>query len=135
MKNYLGTLAILMAQFSYPLMAAPPDAGIEHPKDHEFLVYVSTAIYTTSGFPGGGKKEPIYAYRFNARTGRLTSLGLAAETVNPGFLAVHPSKQFLYTVNEVNDFRGPDTGGVSAFRMDTKTGKLAFLNDVISPGG
>ena len=70
--------------------------------------------------PGRGKTEPIYAYRFNARTGKLTPLGLAAETVNPGFLAVHPNHQFLYTVNEVSDFRGPDTGGVSAFRIDRK---------------
>ena len=135
MKKVLLILSMIVGQFSSLLMASPAEDAQKNRSQDEFLLYVSTAIYTTSAFPGGGKTEPIYAYRFNARTGKLTPLGLAAETVNPGFLAVHPNHQFLYTVNEVSDFRGPDTGGVSAFRIDRKTGKLTFLNDVISPGG
>jgi 6-phosphogluconolactonase (cycloisomerase 2 family) len=38
-------------------------------------------------------------------------------------------------VNEVSDFRGTDTGGVTAFGIDWPSGKLAFFNDVVSQGG
>ena len=62
-------------------------------------------------FVGTYTKAPskgIYAYRFQAATGEVTPLGtagLAAETENPSFLAVHPNQRFLYAVNEVNDGR------------------------------
>ena len=58
-------------------------------------------------FVGTYTKAPskgIYAYRFQAATGEVTPLGtagLAAETENPSFLAVHPNQRFLYAVNEV----------------------------------
>ena len=61
----------------------------------------------------------IYAYRFDPATGRLTSMGLAAETPSPAFLVVHPNGRFLYAANEHD---GEDTPGknntVSAFAID-----------------
>ena len=93
---------------------------------NSYLVYVGT--YT------GPASKGIYAYRFDATNGRATSLGLAAETVNPSFLAVSPSHRFLYAVNEVADYKGEKSGGVSAFAMDLKSGKLTFLNEVSSHG-
>lgn len=92
----------------------------------EYIVYVGT--YT------GPKSQGIYAYRFGAATGQITPLGLVAETTNPSFLAVDPSRQFLYAVNEVGDYQGQKSGGVSAFSIDRKTGKLTFLNEVASRG-
>ena len=92
----------------------------------EYLVYIGT--YT------GPKSKGIYAYRFNEATGKLTSLGLAAETANPSFLAVDPSLKHLYAVNEVQDYQGAKTGGLSAVAVDNKTGKLTFLNEVASRG-
>ena len=77
----------------------------------------------------------IYAYRFDPATGRLTSMGLAAETPSPAFLVVHPNGRFLYAANEHD---GEDTPGknntVSAFAIDPVTGKLTFLNKVSSGG-
>jgi 6-phosphogluconolactonase len=119
---------ILMVVFCYtagPSLALPRPAQKPHARG-EYLVYVGT--YT------GPKSKGIYAYRFNEATGKLTSLGLAAETANPSFLAVDPSLHFLYAVNEVQDYQGAKTGGLSAFAMDTKTGKLTFLNEVASRG-
>jgi 6-phosphogluconolactonase len=75
-----------------------------------------------------GKSKGIYAWRFSPATGKLTSLGLAAETSNPSFLAVHPNRRFLYAVNENN------TGAVSAFSIDAATGKLTLLNSAPSRG-
>ena len=91
-----------------------------------YLVYVGT--YTAQQSKG------IYAYRFNAATGHLTSLGLAAETSNPSFLAIHPSREFLYAVNETGKFQDQSSGAVSAFAIDRHTGRLTLLNQVASRG-
>lgn len=91
----------------------------------KFFAYVGT--YT------GPKSRGIYAYRFDA-DGRLTPLGLVAESVNPSFLAVDPRHRFLYAVNEISDFGGQKSGAVSAFAIDRGTGKLTFLNQVSSRG-
>jgi 6-phosphogluconolactonase len=75
------------------------------------------------------KSKGIYAWRFQPATGKLTPLGLAAETSNPSFLAVHPNQRFLYAVNENN------SGTVTSFEIDQATGKLKQLNQVPSKGG
>ena len=96
----------------------------------------------------------IYAYRFQGATGTVTPMGtagLAAETVNPSFLAVHrdaedlvnvgpsflavhPNQRFLYAVNEVSNYEGGKDGSVSAFSIDRATGTLTLLNRVSSRG-
>jgi len=91
-----------------------------------YLAYVGT--YTT------GESKGIYAYRYNAKDGKMTPLGLAAETENPSFVALDPNRHFLYAVNEVPKYQGQASGGVSAFALDPKTGKLTFLNEVPSRG-
>ena len=92
----------------------------------KYLVYIGT--YT------GPASKGIYAYRFDAATGQTTSLGLVAETVNPSFLAIDPSRRFLYAANEVSDYQGKKSGAVSAFSIDRKSGKLTFLNELPSGG-
>jgi 6-phosphogluconolactonase len=47
---------------------------------------------------------------------------------------VHPSQRFLFAVNEISTFGGQKSGAVSAFAIDRRTGKLAFLNQVSSRG-
>ena len=94
----------------------------------KYLVYVGT--YTQEG----SKSKGIYAYRFDEASNEITSLGLAAETTNPSFVAIHPNGRFLYAVNEVQNYAGPNSGGVSAFSIDRATGKLTFLNEVSSHG-
>jgi 6-phosphogluconolactonase len=98
----------------------------KHNSKNSYLMYVGT--YT------GPASKGIYAYRFDAGTGQTTSLGLVAETANPSFLAVDPSRRFLYAVNEISDYQGEKSGGVSAFAVDLKSGKLTFLNEVSSHG-
>src|ERR1017187_9332814 len=58
----------------------------------EYLVYFAT--YTGKGSKG------IYACRFRPSTGKLTRVELAAETVNPSFLAVDPAQHYLFAANE-----------------------------------
>src|SRR5438477_11418087 len=89
-----------------------------------YLSYVGT--YT------GPTSKGVYAYRYNAVTGKSSSLGLVAETTNPSFLAIDRTRRFLYAVNEISDYQGQKRGSVSAIAIDRKTGKLASLNDVSS---
>jgi 6-phosphogluconolactonase len=92
-------------------------------------------------FVGTYTKAPskgIYAYRFETTTGEVVPLGtdgLAAETENPSFLAVHPNQKFLYAVNEVSRYEGQNAGSVSAFSIDRAAGTLTLLNRVSSRGG
>src|ERR1700732_3509215 len=92
-----------------------------------YLVYVGT--YTNKSASKG-----IYVYSFDPGTGKLTSLGVAAESEDPSFLALHPSGKYLYAVNEGDHFGGQKTGAVSAFSIDRKSGKLALLNQVATRG-
>jgi 6-phosphogluconolactonase len=103
-------------------------AGSAASAKHSYLMYVGT--YTAEG----SKSKGIYAYRFDADTSEITSVGLAAETINPSFLAVHPNHRFLYAVNETGDYKGQKSGAVSAFAIDHATGKLTLLNQVASKG-
>src|SRR5437660_8925957 len=108
--------AILPALFTAPL---PQGAKKASAKD-DFLVFVGT--YTRQDSKG------IYAFRFQPSTGKLTPIGLAAETDNPSFLAVHPNHRFLYAVNEISTFGGQSAGSVSSFSIDGKTGMLTPIN-------
>jgi len=120
--RFLCSLSLLLAlTFSF----AAPATAQNHGK---YLLYVGT--YTQEG----SKSKGIYAYRFDEATDQITSLGLAAETANPSFVAIHPNGQFLYAVNELQNYQGPNSGGVSAFSIDGSTGKLTFLNEVPSRG-
>ena len=77
----------------------------------------------------------IYVSRFAASDGKLSPPELAAETINPSFVALHPKGQFLYAVGETNTFQDQKTGFVAAFSIDRATGKLKLLNQLSSRGG
>jgi 6-phosphogluconolactonase len=80
------------------------------------------------------KAKGIYAYRFDAKTGKLADMGLMAETPSPSFLALHPNGRFLYAINEVNTFQGKKAGSATSYAVDRTSGKLTQLNQV-STGG
>jgi 6-phosphogluconolactonase len=105
------------------LLAAASQAATRN-----YLIYVGT--YTQ----GDGHGKGIYAYRYDANTGKTTSLGVAAETTNPSWVVLSPSGRFLYAANEVGNYEGSKSGGISAFAVDPATGKLTFLNEVASRG-
>jgi 6-phosphogluconolactonase len=100
-------------------------AAKDSPKN-KYLLFVGT--YTEKESKG------IYAYRFDAASSELTPLGVAAETTNPSFLAIDPSRRFLYAVNEVQKYKGASSGAISAFAINHQTGKLSLLNEVPSRG-
>ena len=93
----------------------------------KYLAYIGT--YTTKT-----QSKGIYAYRFDGATGKLSAMGVAAESADPSFLTVHPGGKYLYAVNEIGNFNGEKSGAVSAYAIDRKTGKLTLLNQVASRG-
>jgi len=123
----IQSFALVLAALPAPFLMTHYAQGAEKaPAKSKYLVYVGT--YTEKGSKG------IYAYRFDPATDQLTSLGLAAESANPSFLAVDPSRRFLYAVNEISQYEGRSSGGVSAFAIAPGTGKLTLLNEVPSGG-
>src|SRR2546426_874551 len=121
----IGRFCLFLAVVFVMHILTTPTRGSDE-AESQVLVYVGTYTIT--------KSKGIYAYRFDAATGRLTSVGLVANTTNPSFLAVHPSRRFLYAVNEIANYDSGKSGGVSAFAIDRETGKLTFLNEVSSHG-
>lgn len=87
-----------------------------------YLAFVGT--YTTKTASKG-----IYAFRYDTSSGKLTPIGVAAETQDPSWVAIHPNGKFLYAVNEAGK-----NSMVSAFEVDAKSGKLTLLNQLPALG-
>jgi 6-phosphogluconolactonase len=118
----------LLSFFLFSLVTVT--AANDSPKGR-YVLFVGT--YTDKQSKG------IYAYRFDSASSELTPLGIAAEAVNPSFLAIDPSHRFLYAVNEVQKYKDANSGAVTAFAIDTQkgdrqTGKVQLLNAVASRG-
>lgn len=73
----------------------------------------------------------IYVYEFDAATGDAQYKSATENVVNPSFLTLSKKNDFIYSVNE----DGPKST-VSAFKYDSKSGKLDFVNkqNVENPG-
>jgi 6-phosphogluconolactonase len=84
--------------------------------------------------PAGETSRGLYGFSFDAATGVLTPLGVAAETRNPTYVTFAPSGAFLYAANEIYRYQGEAAGAVSAYAIDRTTGQLTFVNQVSSRG-
>jgi 6-phosphogluconolactonase len=100
-------------------------AGMENSR---LFAYVGSY---TSAVDGGANGEGIYSFEVDARTGALTQRKLVAKTPNPSWIVIHPSKKYLYTVNEIVH---QQSGSVSAYAIEPRTGDLTPLNTVSSEG-
>src|SRR6266852_6918833 len=90
--------------------------------DHKFLLFVGTYTDKTDS-------KGIYAYEFDAATGKLTPKGLAAESSNPSWIVIHPNGKWAYAANE----SGKEST-ISAFSVDAKAAKLTLLNKLPALG-
>ncbi|MFO0912529.1 MAG: lactonase family protein [Pirellulales bacterium] len=106
--------AMLMLVVVLAWMLGPVAHGADR-----YRVYLGT--YT------GGESKGIYQCELNTADGSLSPATLAVETSGPSFLAIHGNRQWLYAVNE-------DAETVSAFSIDSDTGKLTLLNSQPTQG-
>jgi|SRR5712664_336244 len=120
-------VGVKLLLLSAPLFLSSAAAAPKRSQNKPYLVFVGTYTNKTAS-------KGIYAYRFDPGIGKLTSLGLVAESEDPSFLAVHPSGKYLYAVNEIDHFGAQKGGAVSAFSIDPKNGKLRLLNQAATQG-
>src|SRR5215831_18463385 len=80
-------------------------------RDRLYLVFVGTYTDKTSS-------KGIYAFDFDSATGKLIPRGLAAESVNPSWIVIHPDGKFAYAANESGK-----QSMISAFSIDAKAAK------------
>jgi len=104
--------------------AADPSPSFGRPPASKArFVYVGT--YTFPGTAPGGTHQSqalgIYVFRMNPSNGGLAPLQVE-QIPNPSYLALDPTLQHLYSVNEMTD------GGVSAFSLNQANGTLSFVN-------
>jgi 6-phosphogluconolactonase len=100
---------------------------------NDLLVYIGT--YTEHPATGEGSKG-VYVARFDAATGKLGPLTVAAVLENPSFVAVSRDAKFLYAVSEVgvrDDNANEPTGFVHAYSVGAE-GALSPLNRIASGG-
>ena len=132
-SHVLGRRHLLRAALAPAALWMHP--GHAFAADRSFVVYWGT--YTEGGGQyGNGASKGVYFSRMETTTGRLTEPELAATSPNPSWLTLHPSRRYLYAVNERIGADGkPGPGEVSAFAIDRKSGKLMEINRVPSGGG
>jgi 6-phosphogluconolactonase len=75
--------------------------------------------------------EGIYAYRYDAESGKLEPLNLVGKVVNPSFLATGRGYKYLYAASELD---GNKPGAVAGFAINRATGALSVLNSRSSEG-
>jgi 6-phosphogluconolactonase len=122
MKITRRTLAVLLilAPALAPLISAQT---VKKPvAKKNYLAFVGT--YTTKTASKG-----IYAFRYDASSGKLTPIGVAAQTQDPSWVVIHPSGKSLYAANEAGK-----SSMVSAFSLDAQSGKLTLLHQMPALG-
>jgi 6-phosphogluconolactonase len=120
-------LAIKLLLLSAPLFLPSAVSPQKRIPNKPYLVYVGTYTNKTAS-------KGIYAYLFDPGIGKLSPLGVAAESEDPSFLAVDRSGRYVYAVNEIDHFGAQKSGAVSSFAIDSKTGKLTLLNQAATQG-
>jgi 6-phosphogluconolactonase len=131
----------LCAVLAFMLVALHTESLLAQSGD--YFVYIGTYTgfkYVHHSKPfgkGESHSKGIYVARYHAATGELDEPTLAAETINPSFITISPDHRFLYAANEDPLSVGPPldhSSYVSAFAIDSTTGKLKFLNSVPASG-
>lgn len=112
------------------------------------FVYVGTY---TRGAPGGwsaladvNQPEGVAVFSVGAGMGDLNLIQTVSSD-NPSFVAMHPSEDFLYVLNEIADYEEQAMGSLEAYAIDNESGELTLINRVatgsipaqlvVSPGG
>jgi len=118
-RRFIAFLIVLAAPLL--LFSSAQSSGKAAGKS-QYIAFVGT--YTTKTSSKG-----IYAFRFDTASGQLTTIGVAAETPDPSWVAVHPSGKYAYAANEAGK-----ASTVTAFAVEAKRGKLKQLNQMPALG-
>lgn len=125
-RQFLRQAGLSMAGFSLVPAMTGCIAGTSE-KGSLANLYIGT--YTS------GDSKGIYKYLFDQDSGEVKGGALVAKATNPSFLAIHPTGNWLYAVEEVVDYKGEKSGAVHAYSIAPDTGELLALNAQPSLGG
>ncbi len=100
----------------------------------ELRAYIGT--YSSPQGPEGskGNGHGIYLCEIDPSSGALKKRELFEDGLNPSWLAVHPSRKYLYAANEIANYQGANSGAVTAYSVDNLSGRLSKINIVSSQG-
>src|SRR6201998_2070145 len=110
--------------FSFLILAALAftAATPKPPADSRYLAFVGT-------YTGKTGSKGIYTVDFDSASGKLTPRGLAAESIAPAFVVIHPNGKFAYAANEAGK-----QSTITAFAIDASSAKLTLLNQLPALG-
>lgn len=104
---------------------------------NEQLIFIGTYTRTIKFGTGEllqGQGHGIDILKFDPSTGVIRYHGTQEGIDNPSYIVFSNSKKYLYTVNELKEYGGEQTGTVSAFEIDKAKGKLKYLNSKKTKG-
>jgi 6-phosphogluconolactonase len=93
-----------------------------------------TSLVYVGAYTGAGKAEGIGVFRLDPQSGALDPLQTVGGLNSPTFLALHPTRPLLYSVERQVDEPGLQTGAVTGFAVDPAGGRLTRLNRQPSGG-
>ncbi|HVB28356.1 MAG TPA: lactonase family protein [Terriglobia bacterium] len=130
-RSFLKGAAVLAV--AAPGFASSCESASRHAK-RPILAWVAT--YSSQGAPEGstGHGRGIYLFEMDPATGALTERAVFPNASNPSWLELDASQTHLYCSNEIADFRGTNSGSLSAYSIDRSNGHLTPLNTVSSEG-
>ncbi|WP_198086895.1 beta-propeller fold lactonase family protein [Variovorax sp. E3] len=111
-----------------PAHAQAPDAAATNTSSAPAPRFAYVGTYThdaPGGTAGGPASKGIYVLA--VQDGGWTQVQTVA-SANPSFLAVHPSRRFLFAINEIDTYQGMPTGTAEAYGIDERTGRLTLIN-------
>ena len=135
-RSTVGFVIVVLAALALTNGSSPAQQG-------DYFLYIGTYTgfkYVHHSRPfglGESHSEGIYVSRYHAATGEVGKPELAAKMINPSFLTISPNHKYLYAVSEDPLSLGPPldhASYVSAFRIDSSTGRLQLLNTVPASG-
>ncbi len=92
-------------------------------------VRLFTGRYNDTG--GNG----LYVYDVNLQKGTFTTVSESDAGPDPSYFCISKKYGYIYAANEVMDFIGEKTGGVTALSFDEQTGTATKLKEMAVPYG
>lgn len=98
------------------------------------MASASALVFTGSYEPAG--RPGIRAFAFDAQSGALSQQGEACGIAAPSYLALHPSRRWLYAVSETSMAADGVAGHIHALAFERSRNRVSFtpLNDQSSRG-
>ena len=117
-RRYFAFVALLTVAG----LLALSSASSKPPARQDFLAFVGTYTNKTDS-------KGIYAFEFDADSGKLKAKGLAAAATDPSWVEIHPNGKFAYAANETGN-----QSTITAYSVDAKSAKLTQLNQLPALG-